>query len=232
MKEKRFFQATICLLVLLCLTSILVSVWTAKYAVKQFQVMAGNLYQDEPEMAEQFLKSAFESEISESALKAGEDAAIRLGYTEAAYDILYKKIFPQNGQLAGFTFLIVLSVGICILGLFWRRYTINKVRGLWHRVQTSEEPGQAFRVEKNAESEWISLEYEIARVIEANQKRKQFFEKRQGQMQLFMENLAHQIKTPLACILLNLELLQDREEEFFAIENKESYGKKTRSNVQ
>lgn len=34
--------------------------------------------------------------------------------------------------------------------------------------------------------------------------------KRQEQMQMFMENIAHQIKTPLACILLNLELLQDK----------------------
>lgn len=232
MRERRFLQGTICLVVLLCFTGIFVSVWTAKYSVKRFQTIVGNLYQEEPEKADQFLKSAFEAELSEETLAAGEKAVVKLGYTEVAYDILYEKFFPENGQIICVFFMVLLSVGICVLVGLRRREAMNRVRGICRRIQESEEFGQDFQVVRNADGEWISLEYEIAKVVEANRKRKRYFEKRQEQMQLFMENLAHQIKTPIACILLNLELLQDREEELFTIENTELCEQKTRSNLQ
>lgn len=67
-------------------------------------------------------------------------------------------------------------------------------------------------MKKGEGGEWLSLEHHLLKITDTMKQQSMYFSKRQEQMQVFMENIAHQIKTPLACILLNLELLQDRME--------------------
>lgn len=57
---------------------------------------------------------------------------------------------------------------------------------------------------------WVRLENEIGRLLEMGRNQKIYMDKRQKQMEKFIENIVHQIKTPLAGIMLNLDLLENK----------------------
>ena len=70
------------------------------------------------------------------------------------------------------------------------------------------------------------LEKDIEDLINIQINLKNYIDKRETDMQKFMENIAHQIKTPLARILLNLDMLSSLFEESF-LENNDEKDEKT-----
>lgn len=210
MKEKGFLWGIICLAMLLCLTVVLESVVTARYATEQFQAVLGNIYEDNPETAKEVLESVFEKERTGESVKMGQRAAVKLGYTEDAYVLYYRQSFPGRKQIFCMILSFVLTAFLCVLAGLRYRYVMERLRNLYQRIQLCQQQNTDFVVSSKADGEWISLEYEIKNLIEENRKQKDYFIGKQEQMQIFMENIAHQIKTPLACILLNLEILQEK----------------------
>lgn len=212
MRERILTAGGIGCFVLLFLIGVVSNEYTARYCIGQYQAVVGNLYKESPKAAERLLYTTFNGQRDEEAKQAGLHAAKKAGYTEEAFTIYYHQLFPNRGRfvLLGMFFLIS-----CFLGAFvwnYRFWEIQRVVQLKERLYRYEKEGAAFSIEKSAGGEWLSLEYYLWRLIDAKEKQKAYFAKRQEQMQMFMENIAHQIKTPLACILLNLELLQDKEE--------------------
>ena len=212
MRERILAAGGIACFVLLFLAGVVSNEYTARYCIGQYQAVVGNLYKESPKAAKKLLYTTFNGQRDKEAKKAGLSAAKKAGYTEEAFTIYYHQLFPNRGWFVFFGMAFLIS---CFFGAFvwnYRFWEIQRVVQLKERLYRYEKEGDAFSIGKSADREWLSLEYYLWKMVDAKEKQKEYFAKRQEQMQMFMENIAHQIKTPLACILLNLELLRDKEE--------------------
>lgn len=111
--------------------------------------------------------------------KEGVAAAEKLGYTDKAFIILGKNII-SHGVLA-FTVVIFAAVALIV-------YCIIR--------KNKEE------TERNTR-----LKHNLRDLEKRAEEQKQYYEDREHQLQVFMENVAHQLKTPLAAVMVNLELM-------------------------
>lgn len=213
MRERHFFIRGMGLLCLLCLVGIASNVYTAHYSVRQYQAVVGNLYQEYPETAKKLLYTTFDGQRTKEAQQKGLKAARDLGYTEDAYDIYYRQIFPNYGWIVFLSLAFVIAGLLCVMVWRYALFYVQKIGDINRRLEQCKKEESSFFMEKRAGGEWLSLEHHLLKITDTMKQQRAYFVKRQEQMQVFMENIAHQIKTPLACILLNLELLQDRTEQ-------------------
>ncbi|MGN1187215.1 MAG: sensor histidine kinase [Lachnospiraceae bacterium] len=112
--------------------------------------------------------------------KEGVAAAEKLGYTDKAFVILGKNIISCGALL--FSALILAAVALIV-------YCI---------IRKNKEEG-----ERNA-----LLKHSLNDLVRRTEEQKQYYEDREHQLQVFMENVAHQLKTPLAAVMVNLELME------------------------
>ena len=209
MREKVLFAGCIGCFCLLFFIGVVSSEYTAHYCIGQYQAVVGNLYRESPEAAEKLLYTTFSGKRDERAKQAGLKAAKEAGFTEEAFVICYHQLFPTPVWIVffGIAFLIA-----CFFGIFVWKYRLEEMQRAMQLKKRllGYEKGAAFFAGKKEGKAWLSLEYYLWKLIDTKNRQQEYFMKRQEQMQMFMENIAHQIKTPLACILLNLELLQDK----------------------
>lgn len=209
MREKLLFAGWIGCFCLLFLIGIVSSEYTARYCIGQYQAVVGNLYKESPKAAKKLLYTTFSGKRDEKAKQIGIKAAKEAGFTEEAFAICYHQLFPNP---AWFAFFGTAFLAACFFGMLVWKYRMEETQRAVRLKKRllGYEKGAAFFAAKKEGKAWLSLEYYLWKLIAAKKRQQEYFMKRQEQMQMFMENIAHQIKTPLACILLNMELLQDK----------------------
>lgn len=151
------------------------------------QSMVGYIYQEDAGEAERLLEQLFYQESSDRQTKAemlrqGEEAARNYGYTDAAFRLWNQRVLSGKGQFFLYGAFFVLTVlGIVFLVCSYQRIS----RQAWEMEFAR----------KTLEEQLIHA--------------KKYYEEREQDLQQFMENITHQIKTPLAGILMNIELLEE-----------------------
>ena len=175
------------------------------------QNVIGILYEKDPLLCEKTVPCLFEKDIFWKPSKEGRDAMIALGYTEKGAFYLF-----QGSGLNG-VFLGALSVQILLaLFFFYRMLYLKKLR-----LAEEHALSLAIRSAKTKEQELSSgnyrffseeLLYEISDVLQMLRAKEQFLQKKNRHTQMFIENIAHQIKTPLSCISLSLDLMLEEAE--------------------
>ena len=117
----------------------------------------------------------------------GIEAAKNLGYTQDAFSLWNRLNIYGTMLLFGGVAVIILCGIICIV----------VIRGRRHDIADTEN------------------EHTINRLAEDARAKEKYYTDRQQDIQIFMENVAHQLKTPLAAVMVNLELLdgEDRQQD-------------------
>ncbi len=174
-----------CLIFLFGISAIF-SIWMVRVHYKnQMQCIIGCAYSQNEEMAEQIMAQLFcggktDAGSRQDMMELGMTAAIRNGYTKDGFSLLNEQFMPVSVCFLTSIFFVLLLSGICIL---------------------------LFRKENVLKRKETDMNYELKHLTEEKEQMKTYYQEREQDLQTFMENVAHQIKTPLSSIMMNLETI-------------------------
>lgn len=171
------------LLILLVAGTYITNRMTESYVLTQQKAIIGSLYEKDPALCEAYLFLMFETE-KEVDPKSVEKALLEFGYTQEGVEYLYtQNELKHNGE-----WLLLVQIGLsgAILLCVWK----------------------FLRIQENKMEQQMSIE--VGSVMELSEKETAAAKE---MAQKFVENIAHQIKTPLACISLSLDMLQEGAQE-------------------
>ncbi len=163
-----------------------VILWFYQRVGKMFRALVGEVWLADRDRGRELLRCLFETSLSEENLAAGEEAALATGYTQEGYSLLLLRRFSP--WVTAFFFLTAVFL-IAALFLLWRNSR------------------------KRCVGELLSLRGQREETAKKLRQKQIYFEERQAQLQRFLEDVAHQWKTPLTSILLNLDLWEGAGEE-------------------
>lgn len=198
-----------------------ITIYKEKYDRKnEFKILIGAVYDESPSAADIVLNRSFElknnktkngifnqKKTDKKLTKKADKAAFSLGYTDKAYEILFDEDFfgIKRFELED-GILFVLAVFIVWLGIYLeKRKIIAAIKRISEKISVAINENGKF--EKSDGELFYLLESDIENLIDMRINLNNYIYKREEQMQKFMENIAHQIKTPLARIILNLDML-------------------------
>lgn len=153
--------------------------------MRLYQAVISCLSETEQEEAETILRRLFTGEYSEEDVLKGTEVLIRYGYTSDGANMLGKLRFPHRALVLSVSAGLLLSLAAFLWYKKTRKAELDRKRLL-------EEENKALR-EENA-----SIGYLNGKI---------------GRMRAFIENIAHQIKTPVSRTVVSLEYLKDHPEE-------------------
>jgi len=182
----KYSNFVICLLVLLMIGTFFV----CQYAVRELMVsdynaVIGKLYLEDRVLAEKAAEYLYANELTEENLAAGSQAMKEFGYT--GQGMRFAKTFDKRCYQAAGMVVLVLFL-LLLLVLFWR---------------------------KDKEKLFLAEERERLKeeLVRSNVGEWRFLEKKSAMTQTYVENVAHQVRTPLANAMLNIALVYENQTE-------------------
>ena len=152
------------------------------YNIKQ-RALVGALYLSDENSALQLVNNLMYLNINKYTLQAGSNAMLAAGYSAKGYTYLLR----INGELVSYIVIALILAVILIYGLI-NCYKIGK-KDYMGQIKVIAGKNVALKEELNKEHEYNKIQYK--------------------KMQEFVENIAHQIKTPLSVITMKLEMIQE-----------------------
>lgn len=208
MKQKQCRALIYSLIFLLAACTCMVTYLERIQMERDLQALVGSVYRIEPEAANLVLQEAFSKPVNTKNLNLGKEAAVSMGYTENAFQILRQNSSLMPDRIIYLLFLFLLL--ICLL--FLQKYQDKKEqlyrKQLSSRIHHAYMSKQEFLADED-KGEWYSLESDVADILKYSQNLEHYIQKRELQLQHFIENIAHQIKTPLAGMILNMENMKE-----------------------
>lgn len=204
--KKALFFLGIILLVLISISSFGL---TQKQVVSQNQVLIGKLYEKEPEICKSLMAEMFEKEVTEAELEKGKQALLQMGYTRKGAEYLYLENGLLELHFAAILFQVLLAAGI--IGLF---LTMDKPRGkeeeqMLADIRQGLKRGKELTISKYSICN-KAVVFEISKLLGIISAKEKELKNSQEHTQRFIENIAHQIKTPLACASISMDLLSEQ----------------------
>ena len=164
-------------------TNALIAVFlTIYYSIRQ-RALVGALYLYDNNSATNLIDRMMHMNISKNTYYAGEEAMVQAGYTRNGYAYLSH----INGETMMYTIIGMIIAVLLVYGLI-HCYRIGKKDCLGSLKAYARE-NEALKEQLEKEHEYNICQYK--------------------KMQEFVENIAHQIKTPLSVMTMKLEMLQD-----------------------
>ena len=170
------------------------------------QNVIGKLYERDPRLCEETVLYMFDKDAFRKPTIEGKNAMIALGYTQKGTFYLFQNSGWSRIFLSALTAQLLLA-----LILFYRMFCLRRQRA-------AEEDALTLAI-RNAKAEDKQLSvgscrffgegllYEISDALGLLRAKEQFLQKKNQHTQMFIENIAHQIKTPLSCISISLDLV-------------------------
>lgn len=155
---------------------------TIYYSIRQ-RALVGALYLYDNNSATNLIDRMMHMNISKNTYYAGEEAMVQAGYTRNGYAYLSH----INGETMMYTIIGMIIAVLLVYGLI-HCYRIGKKDCLGSLKAYARE-NEALKEQLKKEHEYNICQYK--------------------KMQEFVENIAHQIKTPLSVMTMKLEMLQD-----------------------
>ncbi len=155
---------------------------TIYYSIRQ-RALVGALYLYDNNSATNLIDRMMHMNISKNTYYAGEEAMVQAGYTRNGYAYLSH----INGETMMYTIIGMIIAVLLVYGLI-HCYRIGKKDCLGSLKAYARE-NEALKEQLEKEHEYNICQYK--------------------KMQEFVENIAHQIKTPLSVMTMKLEMLQD-----------------------
>lgn len=145
------------------------------------QNMIGKIYEKDPALCEELLHDMFRKDLFSTETRQGEEAMVSLGYTKKGASYLFLNTGWDKIYLGTFFLQSVFA-----LFVFFLIFRLKKLR--------KENEARLLLEMQNA---WKEKEIQ----------KEEFFLEQNKRTQKFIENIAHQIKTPLSCISISMDLM-------------------------
>lgn len=155
---------------------------TIYYSIRQ-RALVGALYLYDNNSATNLIDRMMHMNISKNTYYAGEEAMVQAGYTRNGYAYLSH----INGETMMYTIIGMIIAVLLVYGLI-HCYRIGK-KDCLGSLKVYARENEALKEQLKKEHEYNICQYK--------------------KMQEFVENIAHQIKTPLSVMTMKLEMLQD-----------------------
>ncbi|MBR0086963.1 MAG: HAMP domain-containing histidine kinase [Lachnospiraceae bacterium] len=184
-KENRLLWAFVSLILAVILLAAERQEFFSDMMVNRDLSLLAYVEEQDPEIGERLASLLFQGQASQEQAEKGKAVLKKYGYTSQSSHILKKRLFPFKDRK------LFIAAGVLILLLSGFLMTAA-VRLRSERIRRSQQ--ERFRLQKQL--------MELSSYQEVNKR-----------LKIFIENIAHQIKTPLAGCLTSLELLEDDLEE-------------------
>ena len=219
-RRKRLIPAGFAVLLLLMAAGTCLFAWGVRQNYEEgLKSMIGRLYEEDPESAEQMMGWLFEGERG-GAVEKGEEALTALGYTDKGAEYLYEQSRLYTFSAGMVCVEILAGIALLILFVWMERLREEREEELVRRIRSGEmAPAASGREQPEETADGGSqsdgaaqpeepeqaLEYEIAKLFERLEAEEHYLQEKNLMTQNFIENIAHQIKTPLSCISISQE---------------------------
>lgn len=164
------------------INALIVAFLTIYYSIRQ-RALVGALYLYDNNSAKNLIDRMMHMNISRSTYDAGTEAMVQAGYTRRGYAYLSH----INGEIVMYTVIGLIIAALLVYGLI-HCYRIGKKDCLGSLKAYARE-NEVLNEQFKKEHEYNICQYK--------------------KMQEFVENIAHQIKTPLSVMTMKLEMLQE-----------------------
>ena len=219
-RRKRLIPAVFAVLLLLMAAGTCLFAWGVRQDYEEgLKSMIGRLYEEDQESAEQMMGWLFEGERG-GAVEKGEEALTALGYTDKGAEYLYEQSRLYTFSAGMVCVEILAGIALLILFVWMERHREEREEELVRRIRSGEmAPAASGREQPEETADGGSqsdgaaqpeepeqaLEYEIAKLFERLEAEEHYLQEKNLMTQNFIENIAHQIKTPLSCISISQE---------------------------
>ncbi len=223
-RRKRLIPAVFAVLLLLMAAGTCLFAWGVRQNYEEgLKSMIGRLYEEDPESAEQMMGWLFEGERG-GAVEKGEEALTALGYTDKGAEYLYEQSRLYTFSAGMVCVEILAGIALLILFVWMERLREEREEELVRRIRSGEmAPAASGREQPEETADGGSqsdgaaqpeepeqaLEYEIAKLFERLEAEEHYLQEKNLMTQNFIENIAHQIKTPLSCISISQERIME-----------------------
>ena len=223
-RRRRLIPAVFAVLLLLMAAGTCLFAWGVRQDYEEgLKSMIGRLYEEDPESAEQMMGWLFEGERG-GAVEKGEEALTALGYTDKGAEYLYEQSRLYTFSAGMVCVEILAGIALLILFVWMERLREEREEELVRRTRSGEmAPAASGREQPEETADGGSqsdgaaqpeepeqaLEYEIAKLFERLEAEEHYLQEKNLMTQNFIENIAHQIKTPLSCISISQERIME-----------------------
>ena len=210
-RMRRLIPAAFAVILLLMAAGTCFFAWSVRQDFESgIKSMIGELYEEDPQSAEQMMNWLFEGERDASAGK-GQEALTAMGYTEKGTEYLYEQSRIYTFSVGMICAEILAGAALLILFLRMERLREEREEDLVRRIRSGDMAPETGGEGQPEESEQ-ALEYEIAKLFERLEAEEHYLQEKNLMTQNFIENIAHQIKTPLSCISISHERILESTE--------------------
>ncbi len=210
-RMRRLIPAAFAVILLLMAAGTCFFAWSVRQDFESgIKSMIGELYEGDPQSAEQMMNWLFEGERDASAGK-GQEALTAMGYTEKGTEYLYEQSRIYTFSVGMICAEILAGAALLILFLRMERLREEREEDLVRRIRSGDMAPETGSEGQPEESEQ-ALEYEIAKLFERLEAEEHYLQEKNLMTQNFIENIAHQIKTPLSCISISQERILESTE--------------------
>ena len=169
------------LLLMVCVIIIITFFYVIFYNHMKMQAVVGALYNYDKQAAESLTYILFRGEIERNTIQLGNQVIKEMGYTENGFQYIKNLGFGDKNIRIVMIFVLFF---LCALMFFVIKWIQNYI---------------------NIHNSIVKQNIDLKKTLEAYQESSK---RRQKQLQDFVENIAHQIKTPMAAISLNLDVIK------------------------
>ena len=187
-RMRRLIPAAFAVILLLMAAGTCFFAWSVRQDFESgIKSMIGELYEGDPQSAEQMMNWLFEGERDASAGK-GQEALTAMGYTEKGTEYLYEQSRIYTFSVGMICAEILAGAALLILFLRMERLREEREEDLVRRIRSG------------------------AKLFERLEAEEHYLQEKNLMTQNFIENIAHQIKTPLSCISISQERILESTE--------------------
>lgn len=166
-------------------------------AVSAIENATGAFYEQNPKAAAQFMQILLSRQSGD-----GIAAAEKLGLTGRAFRFYYHALYSDRFIWLGIGILILIVLSAAVGVFLVNRGKRTDAFDLKKRVNAVIEENSRFEARTEREAEYARLAEELRRTRELSDERSE-------EMRIFVENVAHEIKTPAAGMILTLDLIDE-----------------------
>lgn len=187
---KKFIVKYSAKLILFLTLAMLCSFFVCQHVVRNrmiddYNAVVGKMYAEDAALAEKAAEYLYANDITQENLERGQQAMKVLGYTERG--MFLAKTFDRS---------VYLVTGVLLMILFLLLVLVLVLQKQKESVLLQEE---AQRIKEG--------------LLHSNLGEQQLLEKRKAQTQTYVENVAHQVRTPLTNAMLNIALVYENQSE-------------------
>lgn len=185
---------------------------TRNLFMEEQQRLIGRLYEKNSEICEEIVPYMFGENVNRDDVEKGREAMVALGYTEKGAYYLYQNMGWERIYLSSLLFQAVTAAVLFGLLIQLRKKDEKEESTLAQDIRRIRSQGGTLERKRYGFCGEAVIA-EISKVLENLQAKEKYLVEKNKRTQIFIENIAHQIKTPLSCVSLSLDLMMEEVED-------------------